>query len=299
MNAKALQEQPQLHIPVMASEVLTYLNLQPNGAYLDGTIGAGGHATQILNQLSANGKLIGIDRDAEALEICSKHFGASAKPVLLYHSSYDQFPEILKKLGISELNGMVLDLGISTMQLDSDSRGFGFKTKGKLDMRFNEETGETAAELISRLSEREVADFIYQYGEERHSRKIARTIKSLKQLTTVADLKEAVRRSTPPHQRNKSLARVFQAIRIAVNSELDKLAIFLDHFNDYLCIGGRVVIMSYHSLEDRMVKHCFRSLKQSGKLKVLTKKPIVPSEFEQFQNKRARSAKLRAAERIA
>ena len=211
MNAKALQEQPQLHIPVMASEVLTYLNLQPNGAYLDGTIGAGGHATQILNQLSANGKLIGIDRDAEALEICSKHFSASAQPVLLYHSSYDQFPEILKKLGISELNGMVLDLGISTMQLDSDSRGFGFKTNGKLDMRFNEETGETAAELISRLSERELADFIYQYGEERHSRKIARTIKSLKQLTTAADLKEAVRRSTPPHQRNKSLARVFQA----------------------------------------------------------------------------------------
>lgn len=177
MNAKALQEQPRLHIPVMTSEVLTYLNLQPNGAYLDGTIGAGGHATQILNQLSVNGKLIGIDRDAEALEICSKHFGASAQPVLLHHSSYDQFPGILKKLGISELNGMVLDLGISTMQLDSDSRGFGFKTKGKLDMRFNKETGETAAELISRLSERELADFIYQYGEERHSRKIARTLR--------------------------------------------------------------------------------------------------------------------------
>jgi 16S rRNA (cytosine1402-N4)-methyltransferase len=266
---------------------------------LDGTIGAGGHATQILNQLSANGKLIGIDRDAEALEICSNHFAASAHPVLLYRSSYHQFPGVLKKLKISELNGMVLDLGISSMQLDSDSRGFGFETEGKLDMRFDEDTGETATELISRLSEKELADLIYQYGEERHSRKIARTIKSIKQLTTVADLKEAVRRSTPPHQRNKSLARVFQAIRIAVNGELDKLAIFLDHFNDYLSIGGRIVIMSYHSLEDRMIKHRFRSLKQSGKLKVLTKKPILPSEVEQSHNRRSRSAKLRAAERIA
>ena len=299
MNAKALQEQPYSHIPVMVSEVLTYLNLHPNGTYLDGTIGAGGHATQILNQLSANGKLIGIDRDAEALEICSNHFGAFAHPVLLYRSSYHQFPGVLKKLKISELNGMVLDLGISSMQLDSDSRGFGFETEGKLDMRFDEDTGETAAELISRLSEKELADLIYQYGEERHSRKIARTIKSIKQLTTVADLKEAVRRSTPPHQRNKSLARVFQAIRIAVNGELDKLAIFLDHFNDYLSIGGRIVIMSYHSLEDRMIKHRFRSLKQSGKLKVLTKKPILPSEVEQSHNRRSRSAKLRAAERIA
>ena len=299
MNAKALQEQPYSHIPVMVSEVLTYLNLHPNGTYLDGTIGAGGHATQILNQLSANGKLIGIDRDAEALEICSNHFAASAHPVLLYRSSYHQFPGILKKLKISELNGMVLDLGISSMQLDSDSRGFGFETEGKLDMRFDEDTGETAAELISRLSEKALADLIYQYGEERHSRKIARTIKSIKQLTTVADLKEAVRRSTPPHQRNKSLARVFQAIRIAVNGELDKLAIFLDHFNDYLSIGGRIVIMSYHSLEDRMIKHRFRSLKQSGKLKVLTKKPILPSEVERSHNRRSRSAKLRAAERIA
>ena len=165
-------------------------------------------------------------------------------------------------------------------------------------MRFNRNSGETAAELISRSNEQELADIIFQFGEERHSRKIARSIKSFSNLTSVADLKEAVRRSTPPHQRRKTLARVFQAIRIAVNGELDNLAVFLDRFINYLSVGGRVVIMSYHSLEDRMVKHSFRNLKQSGQLKVLIKKPLIPSEDEQAQNSRARSAKLRAAERI-
>ncbi len=299
MNTKALQEQPQLHIPVMASEVLTYLNLHPNGKYLDGTIGAGGHATQILNQLSANGKLIGIDRDAEALDICNDRFGASARPISTHQKSYHQFPEILQELGVPEVNGILLDLGLSSMQLDSDMRGFAFESEGNLDMRFNGDTGETASDLISQLSEKELTEIIFQYGEERHSRKIARSIKAMKSMTTVADLKEAIRRSTPPQQRHKSLARVFQALRIAVNGELDKLKSFLDSFVDYLSINGRVVIMSYHSLEDRMVKHTFRALKQAGKLNVLTKKPIIPSADEQAQNSRSRSAKLRAAERIA
>ncbi|MEA1881172.1 MAG: 16S rRNA (cytosine(1402)-N(4))-methyltransferase RsmH [Candidatus Marinimicrobia bacterium] len=299
MNPKVSQEQPLPHIPVMVSEVLQYLNLQPNGTYLDGTVGAGGHATQILNQLSFKGRLIGIDRDAEALEICDNRFGTSARPISLYQSSYHKFPAILQQMGIGEVNGMLLDLGLSSMQLDSETRGFAFESDGQLDMRFNGNSGETATELIRRSNEQELADIIFQYGEEWHSRKIARSIKSFSNLTSVADLKEAVRRSTPPHQRHKSLARVFQAIRIAVNGELDKLAAFLDRFIDFLSIGGRVVIMSYHSLEDRMVKHSFRALKQSGRLAVITKKPILPSENEQAQNSRARSAKLRAAERIA
>ena len=166
-------------------------------------------------------------------------------------------------------------------------------------MRFDGHSGETAAELMARSSEKELADIIYQFGEERHSRRIARTIKSLPNLMTVADLKDAVRRSTPPRQRHKSLARVFQAIRIAVNGELGKLNAFLECFADYLTIGGRVVILSYHSLEDRMVKHTFRALKQSGILKIITKKPLVPSPEEQANNSRSRSAKLRVAERIA
>jgi 16S rRNA (cytosine1402-N4)-methyltransferase len=299
MNTKLSQELPLLHIPVMVSEVLKYLDLQPDGIYLDGTVGAGGHAAQILKHLSPQGKLIGLDRDAEALQICENLFGASARPASLHRSSYHTFPEILNFLGMSQVNGIFLDLGLSSMQLDSESRGFAFESDGKLDMRFNGDSGETATELIARSSDQELADIIYQFGEERHSRKIARSIKKISNLSTVTDLKEAVRRSTPPQQRRKSLARVFQAIRIAVNGELDKLESFLDSFFDYLVIGGRVVILSYHSLEDRMVKHAFRSLKQSDELKVLTKKPIVPSEYEKTTNSRSRSAKLRAAERIA
>ena len=293
------QDYNQPHIPVMLSEVTQYLNLQRDGVYLDGTVGAGGHATQILDHLSSHGRLIGLDRDAEALDICNDRFGASARPISTHQKSYHQFPEILQELGVPEVNGILLDLGLSSMQLDSDMRGFAFESEGNLDMRFNGDTGETASDLISQLSEKELTEIIFQYGEERHSRKIARSIKAMKSMTTVADLKEAIRRSTPPQQRHKSLARVFQALRIAVNGELDKLKSFLDSFVDYLSINGRVVIMSYHSLEDRMVKHTFRALKQAGKLNVLTKKPIIPSADEQAQNSRSRSAKLRAAERIA
>tara|TARA_Y100000590_G_scaffold40205_5_gene42929 strand:- start:11732 stop:12625 length:894 start_codon:yes stop_codon:yes gene_type:complete len=293
------QDYNQPHIPVMLSEVTQYLNLQRDGVYLDGTVGAGGHAAQILDQLSSHGRLIGLDRDAEALDICNDRFGASARPISTHQKSYHQFPEILQELDVPEVNGILLDLGLSSMQLDSDMRGFAFESEGNLDMRFNGDTGETASDLISQLSEKELTEIIFQYGEERHSRKIARSIKAMKSMTTVADLKEAIRRSTPPQQRYKSLARVFQALRIAVNGELDKLKSFLDSFVDYLSINGRVVIMSYHSLEDRMVKHTFRALKQAGKLNVLTKKPIIPSADEQAQNSRSRSAKLRAAERIA
>ncbi len=293
------QDYDQPHIPVMPSEVIQYLNLQRDGVYLDGTVGAGGHATQILDHLSSNGRLIGLDRDAEALDICNHRFGASARPISTHQLSYHRFPEILQKMEVPAVNGILLDLGLSSMQLDSDTRGFAFESEGDLDMRFNSESGKTASELISNASDEELADIIFQYGEERHSRKIARSIKAMKTMTTVADLKEAIRRSTPPQQRHKSLARVFQALRIAVNGELDKLKSFLDVFMDYLSINGRVVIMSYHSLEDRMVKHTFRALKQAGILNVLTKKPIVPSADEQAQNSRSRSAKLRAAERIA
>jgi len=293
------QDYDQPHIPVMLSEVIQHLNLQRDGVYLDGTVGAGGHATQILDHLSSHGRLIGLDRDAEALDICNNRFGASARPISTHQKSYHQFPEILQALDVPEVNGILLDLGLSSMQLDSDTRGFAFESEGDLDMRFNGNAGETASDLISQLSEQDLADIIFQYGEERHSRKIARSINAMKSMTTVADLKEAIRRSTPPQQRHKSLARVFQALRIAVNGELDKLKSFLDSFVDYLSINGRVVIMSYHSLEDRMVKHTFRALKQAGKLNVLTKKPIIPSADEQAQNSRSRSAKLRAAERIA
>ena len=299
MLKSTLQEQPLPHLPVMLSEVLEYLNPQRDGIYIDGTIGAGGHAKKILGNPSSSRRVIGLDRDAEALEICKNQFGASARFLTTHRSSYHQFPKIMHELGVDLVNGILLDLGLSSMQLNSHSRGFAFESEGNLDMRFNKDSDQTASDLINQSSEEELANIIYNFGEERHSRRIAYNIKTMKKMTAVADLKEAIRRSTPPHKRKKSLARVFQALRIAVNNELDKLELFLSSFIDYLTINGRVVIISYHSIEDRMVKHAFRTLKNDQRLKQLTKKPIIPTKKEQGENSRSRSAKLRAAERIA
>ena len=286
------------HVPVMLSEVLECLDLQENGIYIDGTVGAGGHAKSILGNLSSSRKVIGLDRDAEALEICNKQFGASAHLITTRRTSYHQFPTVLNELGIDTVNGILLDLGLSSMQLNSQSRGFAFESDGNLDMRFNKDSGETATDLINHSTEEELANIIFHFGEERRSRKIAYNIKTMKKMNAVADLKEAVRRSTPPHKRKKSLARVFQALRIAVNSELEKLELFLNSFIDYLAINGRVVIISYHSIEDRMVKHAFRTLKNNQRLTPLNKKPITPTIKEQECNSRSRSAKLRAAEKV-
>ena len=292
------QEKHLPHIPVMLSEVLEYLNLQEDGVYIDGTVGAGGHSKSILGNPSSLRKVIGLDRDAEALEICNKRFGASANLITTRRTSYHQFPTVLNELGIDAVNGIMLDLGLSSMQLNSQSRGFAFESDGNLDMRFNKDAGETATDLINHSTEEELANIIFHFGEERHSRKIAYNIKTMKKMNAVADLKEAIRRSTPPHKRKKSLARVFQALRIAVNSELEKLELFLNSFIDYLAINGRVVIISYHSIEDRMVKHAFRALKNNQRLTPLNKKPIIPTIKEQEYNPRSRSAKLRAAERV-
>jgi 16S rRNA (cytosine1402-N4)-methyltransferase len=196
------------------------------------------------------------------------------------------------------VNGLLLDLGLSSYQLDSATRGFSFQSAGKLDMRFDPSAGQTAAQLISNTSENDLADIFYKYGEERLSRRIAKSVKKMKSVETIADLKEALRRSTPPMHRKKSLARIFQALRIAVNDELKHLRNFLDSFIDYLEPGGRIVIISYHSLEDRMVKHAFKALNKENILSVLTKKPLPPTKAEQTTNSRSRSAKLRVAERI-
>ena len=292
------QEKHLPHVPVMLSEVLEYLNLQENGVYVDGTVGAGGHAKSILGNPSSTRKVIGLDRDAEALEICNNQFGASANLITTRRTSYHQFPTVLNELGVDTVNGILLDLGLSSMQLNSQSRGFAFESDGNLDMRFNKDSGATATDLINYSTEEELANIIFHFGEERHSRKIAYNIKTMKKMNAVADLKEAIRRSTPPHKRKKSLARVFQALRIAVNSELEKLELFLNSFIDYLAINGRVVIISYHSIEDRMVKRAFRALKNNQRLTPLNKKPIIPTIKEQEYNPRSRSAKLRAAERV-
>ena len=295
---KNLQELINVHIPVMSTQALEYLNLQPDGLYIDGTIGAGGHATQILSKLSNKGKLIGIDRDAEALEICFERFRSSADQISLHHSSYHNLSEIMGITGLSKANGILLDLGISSLQINSENRGFSFQSNSRADMRFDQTKGQTAEELIRKSSEKKLADIIYQFGEERKSRRISSSIKKIKNLSTTMELKEAIRKSTPPHHRNKTHARVFQAIRIAVNDEIEKLKSFLKIFLDYLEIGGRLVVISYHSIEDRIVKHSFRQLNNESKVKLLTRKPITPSTVEIKLNKRSRSAKMRALERV-
>ena len=291
-----LQEKLNAHVPVMSTETIKYLNPKSDGIYIDGTIGAGGHANQILSMLSPKGKLIGIDRDEEALKICEKRFSSFKNLVSLHHTSYDNIKKILDELGIQKVDGMLLDLGLSSLQLDSESRGFSFKKNGRIDMRFDKNQDTTAADLIKSLSESELADIIFQFGEERRSRRISKAIKQSPKLLTTNDIKEAIRKSTPPHHRNKTLARVFQAIRIAVNDEIDKLIQFLKVFINYLNIGGRLVIISYHSLEDRLVKKTFRSLKEEKKVILLTKKPLTPQKSEINENNNSRSAKFRALE---
>ena len=288
----------QIHVPVLPMEVLDYLNISTDGVYLDGTVGLGGHATLILDQLSPKGHFIGIDRDDEALSHCKNLLAGYPTPVSLFHSSYHTFKPILDELGIDTVNGILLDLGLSSLQLDSPERGFSYTVDADLDMRFDSSQEIKASDIINHLPVMDLADVIYEYGEERRSRLIARNIEKMRPLRTVFNLIEAIRKSTPPSHRDRSMARVFQALRIKVNGELDKLDSFLNSFIDRLSVGGRIAIISFHSLEDRIVKHRFKDLAKSGDISILTKKPILASAEEQKENRRSRSAKLRIAERI-
>ena len=293
------QSGTQVHVPVLPKEVFFYLNISTDGIYLDGTVGLGGHAALILDHLSPKGHLIGTDRDNEALLLCNKRLSGYPTPVSLFHNSYHNFNAILDELGIDQVNGFILDLGLSSLQMDSHVRGFSYSTDSDLDMRFDSSQEIKASGILNHLSENDLANVIFQYGEERRSRAIAKSIVKMRPLTTVFDLVESIRRSTPPNHRDRTLARVFQAIRIKVNGELEKLENFLSSFRDRLVIGGRVAIISFHSLEDRLVKHSFKDLAKEGVLSILTKKPVIATNEEMAENRRSRSAKLRVAERIS
>ena len=287
------------HVPVMPTEVMSYLNIFTDGIYIDGTVGLGGHATLILNRLSKKGHFIGIDRDAEALSLCTKRLSSYPTHLSLLHDSFHNLHAILDGMGIGQVNGILLDLGLSSLQLDSPLRGFTYTVDSDLDMRFDTSQKTKAIHILNQLPIKELANLIYQYGEEKRSRAIARSIVKLRPLQTVFDLLEAIRRSTPPNYRNRSIARVFQAIRIKVNGELEKLDTFLASFYSRLTVGGRIAIISFHSLEDRRVKHCFKYLANEKKVSILTKKPLVPTPAELSENRRSKSAKLRVAERIS
>lgn len=288
---------PKLHIPVLGAKILSLLDISPDGVYFDGTIGAGGHAALIIQQLTSQGQYIGVDRDDEAISHCKKRFSVSPIHLSFYKESYHQIKSILSQDGTKQVNGILLDLGFSSLQLDNYKRGFSFQIDSNLDMRFDQSQFKTAGDILNNLNHKELADVIFKYGEERRSRAIARNIVKHRPLTCVFDLVEAVRVVTPPKHRNRILARVFQAIRIKVNNELEYLNTFLSKFIDYLIIGGRIAIISFHSLEDRQVKHAFKYLSQNGRLKILTPKPIIASADEILNNSRSKSAKLRVAER--
>ena len=281
----------------MVKEVIQYLQVFKNGTYLDCTIGYGGHALYILKKLSSNGKLIGVDKDEEAIKFCKKSL-SNYNNVQLFHNSYHEIKDILSKSKTQKVDGMLLDLGLSSAQLDSKSRGFSYRIDSELDMRFDLNQKFKASDLLNIKSKKDLSDIIFKYSDERRSRAIANNIVKMRPIKNVFELVEAIRKSTPPKNRNKTLARVFQALRIVVNNELSILENFLSEFCSQLSIGGRIVFISFHSLEDRIVKRALKELSQKKKIKILTKKPICPSKEENYSNRRSRSAKLRAAERI-
>lgn len=309
----------QYHIPVLHREAISYLITDPNGIYIDGTLGGGGHSSLILQQLGANGKLIAFDKDIEAIEFCRERFKEiltrSVPQLHLRNESFSKACSIAEEIG--KIQGLLLDLGVSSKHFDSVSGGFSYRTNSQLDMRFYP-VGRTAEDLINSASEEELERIFRVYGEEKYSRKIARRICSIRRvraLRTTFDLRDAIIEAIPTHNPIDNLSRVFQAIRIVINRELEELENTLINILPALNIGGRIVVISYHSLEDRIVKQFFKEHSEPKThrnkyktieklansvptLSIITNRPIIPTREEQFENPRSRSAKMRVAERI-
>lgn len=288
-----------VHIPVLFDEVLEQLRPAAGGIFVDGTLGGGGHTRALAERVGDAGRVISVDLDAVAVERASETL--AGLPVSVANASYADIPEVLDEIGVAAVDGVLLDLGLSSDQLADATRGFSYMADGDLDMRFDADNGEPAWKMIARMSEEHLADVIYQYGEERFSRRIARKIVEQRRtdpVKTATQLAELVR-SCVPRSRGHNIdpaTRTFQALRIAVNGELDALQSALRRLPNYLKPGGRLAIISFHSLEDRIVKEAFR---EDDRLNAVTRKPIIASEEESSRNPRARSAKLRVAERTS
>jgi len=307
------------HTSVMPEEVLEYLQPKPGGLYVDGTLGGAGHAGLILENTNPDGRLIGFDRDPEALATAQERLAGFGSRFEAIHANFSEAPQHLQRLGIEKIDGMLLDLGVSSWQLDSAARGFSFREEGPLDMRMNPTEGESAADAVNELEEQELVKIFFTYGEERYARRIARAIvrrRSEQPLATTLELAELIRDAVPKGRvptRIHPATRVFMALRIYVNRELEHVERGVSQGLDLLARGGRMVVISFHSLEDRLVKNIFREAARScvcppefpvctcgtePKVKVLTRKAIRATDQEVADNSRSRSAVLRAVERL-
>ena len=301
------------HQPVLYQEIIHALQPKNPGRYIDGTIGAGGHARGILEACAPEGCLLGFDLDLQALALARETLAPYGKRVILVQASYLSLLETMQHLGWDAVDGIVIDLGVSSMQLDTPERGFSFNHDAPLDMRFNRDAGLTAAQWINTAPEADLANLLFQYGEEPRARKIAKMIVQARPVTTTLQLAGIVKKAYPGHSRVHPATRTFQAIRIAVNDELTVLEQALPRAIQALRPGGRLAVISFHSLEDRIVKDFFRreskdwinppyekiyEVERKATLKEMTRKPITPGADEIEFNPRARSAKLRVAEKL-
>jgi 16S rRNA (cytosine1402-N4)-methyltransferase len=291
------------HVPVLLEEVLEYLNVRPGGVICDATLGLAGHSSEIAKRLGGRGKLIAFDRDPEAmaaakvrLEEVRAELGSEMPEVVFEPRAFSEASSLIAP---GSLDGLLADFGVSSLQLDEAHRGFSFRSDGPLDMRMNTREGETAEQVVNQEDENELADLIYEFGEERRSRRIARAIVRARPITTTAQLAQIVSAAAPSMKGDKihPATRTFQALRIRVNNELGEIQSLLKSAGSLLKPGGRLVLISFHSLEDRLVKDAFREAGRTKEFEVLTKKPVVADEQEQMRNPRSRSAKMRVAEK--
>ncbi len=292
------------HVPVLLEECLDLLNVQPGGVYADATLGLGGHSGAIARGLGAGGTLIAFDRDPEAMAKAQARMAEIAEelgsemPAVRYVSR--PFSDITEEIAPGSLDGLLADFGVSSLQLDEPHRGFSFRSDGPLDMRMDPRVGPTAEQVVNQADEEDLANLIYEFGEERRSRRIARAIVRARPISTTAELARVVSAAAHSMKGDKihPATRTFQALRIQVNRELTEIQTLLESAGSLLKPGGRVVLISFHSLEDRLVKDSFRAGAKAGVLSILTKKPLVATAEEERTNPRSRSAKLRAAERL-
>jgi len=297
-------EKSYLHNPVLLREVISFLNPAPGQIIVDATIGGAGHSEQILQKIIPGGMLIGIDRDEETLRLASERLKPFEGSFKLINKNFKHLKETLKDIGVEKVNGIIFDLGISSIQMEAWQRGFSIKNDGPLDMRMDRNQGLTAKDLVNRLSEMELSDTIRDLGEERFHRRIAKRIveeRKKKEISTTAELTEVILAGIP-YRHNKykihPATRTFQALRIRVNDELGSISQALRESLDVMEKLARVCVISFHSLEDRIVKNSFKEFKAEGVLNILTKKPLTPDENEVISNPRSRSAKLRVGERL-